>query len=170
MNIQKNKGYSIAEIIIYLAIFTAISIAVINSFIVIVGSFNTTRTYRDLLESGSVSMERISREIRQAQSVNLANSTFGSNPGVLELNTTDASGNVITISFHISNNALNIYQNGVLVGNLLGQNISANSLIFRHIVTTNGEAIKVELTLQDTNSKTNQSANFYDTIILRGSY
>lgn len=168
---QKKNGYSIVEILVYLAIFTALSILVINSFIVVLGSFSATRTNRDLLESGSTAMERISREIRQAESVDIVNSVFNSSPGALQLNSTDSSGAAMIMKFNVgTGGVLNMYKDGVLTGSLLGQNVSATSLIFRRIVTTNGEAIKIELTLQDTVGKLNKLENFYDTIILRGAY
>ncbi len=170
MNKNKQKGYSLVEMLIYLAIFTIMSIAVINSFIVIMSSFTTTRTNRDLLESGSTAMERMSREIRQAISVDVANSTLGTNSGLLQLNSTNNSGNVTVVKFNVLNGNLNLSQDGVLFDNLLGQNISTTNLIFRRIATTKGEAIKIELTLQDTKSKNLKTANFYNTIILRGGY
>lgn len=166
----KKNGYSLVEIIIYLAIFTTLSVLVINSFVIVLGSFNTTRSNRNLLESGSLAMERISREIRQASSVDIVNSTMGSNPGVLQLNNTNSGGAAMVMKFVVENGILNMYKDGVLVGNLLGQNILVDNLIFRHIATTNGEAVKIELTLEDSGSKISRVENFYDTIILRGAY
>lgn len=170
MKILKKKGYSLVEIIVYLAIFTTMSVVVINSFITILNSFKETRTNRDLLESGSTVMERISREIRQAKNIDVTNSTLSSSPGVLQLNSTDSVGTAQVIKFSITSGALNIYKDGTLTGNLLGQNITVTSLIFRRIVTTNGEAVKIEMTLQDNNSKSLKTINLYNTIILRGGY
>ena len=168
MKINKNKGYSLIEIVVYLAIFSALSVLVINSFIVILGSFNTTRANRDLLQSGSKTMERLSREIRQAESVDLVNSTLGSSPGVLQLNSRDSAGTAMTVRFAIASGNLNLYENGTLVDNLVTENISPTSLIFRRITTTNGDAVKIELTVQDTSSS--KTENFYNTVILRGTY
>lgn len=165
---QKQKGFSIVEIIIYLAIFTMVSILVINSFITVTKSFEITRTNRDLLESGINSMERLSREIRQANSIDLANSNLAG--GVLQLNSTDDLSNPLTIKFIKESFLLNLYQDSLLSGNLLGQNIEIDSLVFRRIVTTEGEAIKIEMTIHDSNSDINKSVNFYNTIILRGGY
>ena len=166
----KKNGYSLVEIIVYLAIFTTLSVLVINSFVIVLGAFNTTRSNRNLLESGSLAMERISREIRQASSVDIANSVMGSNPGVLQLNSTNSAGTTMIMKFVVGNGALNISKDGVLIGNLLGQNILVDNLIFRRITTTNGEAVKIELTLEDSGSKISRLENFYDTIILRGAY
>lgn len=171
MKDTKIKGYSIVEIMVYIAIFAFLSMVVINSFINVMSAFNNTRTYRDLSESGSIVMERISREIRQAKTINITNSVFNSTNGVLELNSTSSAGTSKVIKFMISGNALNIYQDGTLVGNLLKQNISPSSLLFRRITNTNSDAVKIEMTLIDTRNNTNPtSVNFYNTITLRGSY
>ena len=99
-------GFSIAEIIIYLAIFTMVSILVINSFITITKSFTTTHTNRDLLESGITSMERMSREIRQASSIDLAGSSLST--GILQLNSTDGASNPVVINFSKESLVLNL--------------------------------------------------------------
>jgi len=168
--IKKNKGFSLIEMIVYLAIFTGISVLVINSFIVISSSYATIRSNHDLLESASNSMERIGRDIRQASSVDTANSLLGVSNGSLQLNSTDSSGNPMTIRFTLTNGMINLYENGVLVNNLLGQNIRATNLTFRNIITTEGQAVKIEMTIQNQLSKQQQSINLYNTIILRDSY
>ncbi len=170
MKFSSQKGYSVVEILVYLAIFTAVSVLVINSYIVMMGSFSATRSNRDILESGSTIMERVSREIRQAKNIDVTNSTLNASAGALQLNTTDANNVARTAKVVLVNGVVNLYSDGVLVGALGGQNINTTSLIFRRIVTTNGEAVKIELTIQNTRGKINQTENFYDTIILRGSY
>ena len=67
-------------------------------------------------------------------------------------------------------NELEILKNGALFGNLLVQNISLNKLIFRRITTAHSEAVKIEIELQDTRSKTAKTESFYDTVVLRGGY
>lgn len=160
-------GFSIIEIIIYLAIFTIISVVVINSFIVVLSSFSNARTNQDLLNSGSISMDRISHEIRQAKNIDIVNSTLNSNSGVLRLNDMDGTSYV---QIEKNGNALDLYSNGVLVGNLLSQNIYLNKIIFNRISTANSEAVKIEMELQDSRSKTGKTETLYNTIILRGGY
>lgn len=166
INLKLNKAFSIIEIIIYLAIFAVISIVVINSFIIILSSFSTIRTNHDLLDSGSMAMERMSREIRQAKSIDIANGTSD----ILQLNSTDSSLNAVVIKFEKEGDALNIYEDGELVGNLLASNIVLNSISFDRISTTNSEAVKIKIILEDTKSKINRVENFYDTVVLRGGY
>lgn len=171
MKTQNKNGFSIVEVIIYLAIFTAISILVINSFIVILSSFNTTNMNRKILESGTVVMERISREIRQAKNIDIANSFLDINPGVLQLNSTDNEGSPITIKFKREDNGeLNLYKNDNLEGNLLGNNLSVTSLIFSRIAMTQSEAVRIRMTLEYSEGNNTKTENFYNTIILRDSY
>jgi hypothetical protein len=161
------RGYSIVEIIVYLAIFTAISILVINSFLVILSSFNKTNMNRKLLESGSIVMERVSREIRHANSIDIVNSALGANPGILQLNM--SAGGYMKFKEEI-NGELYLYNNSSTGNNLLGQNVSLTNLIFRRITTTESEAVKIEMTLQYSDGKNIKSENFYNTIVLRGGY
>lgn len=160
------SGFSVLEIIIYVSIFSLISIVVINSFIVTMSLFSVIRTNHDLLESGSISMDRISHEIRQAKSIDAANSTSE----ILQLNSTDISGTAVIVKFARENNTLNLYKDSTLVGGLLMQNVILNSISFDRISTANGEAVKIKMVIQDTRSRENKIENFYDTVVLRGKY
>jgi len=164
---KNKKGFGVMEVIIYLSLFTVISILVINSFIVILNSFSNMRTNTNLLDSGSMAMERISREVRSAKSIDLTNSTFESNTGTMRLNDTDGTS---YIDIGRNTNLLNLSKNGTLFGNLLAPNIIVTKFYLRYITTTKGSAIKIEMTLQDTKSKRNKTANFYNTVVLRGGY
>jgi type II secretory pathway pseudopilin PulG len=169
MNINRKNnifGFSIIEIIVYLAIFTALSVVVINSFIIILSSFSSIRTNQNLLDSGSVAMDRISREIRQAKNIDVANSITDT----LQLNSTDNSNNNIVIKFMKVNNALNLYKDGNLIGNLLAPNIILNSISFDRITTANSEGVKIKIILHDSRDKTNKTESYYDTVVLRGGY
>lgn len=170
-NIEKlNKGFSLVEIVVYIGIFSVISTAIITSSVVVISSFSRTRSTQNMIEASSVVMERLTREIRQGSSVDIGNSVLGSNPGVLQLNSIDSDGNNRVVKFVIENGALNIYQNGTLIDNLLGRNVSVGNLIFRKISTGTGEAVKIELNLNSSNVSSPLSVNFYDTVLMRGGY
>jgi Tfp pilus assembly protein PilW len=163
-------GYSIVEIIIYIAVFSVLVTVVMNSFIVLTSFYNQNRTHHDLLENGNSVMERLSREIRKANSVRTGTSTFGTSPGVLDLeNFVDVTTSTY-VKFGSNNGTLDLYINNTNIGNLLAPNIEVESLIFRKITTTNSTAIKIELTLKDTKDAKNLVEKFYSTIILRGGY
>lgn len=160
------KAFSLIEIVIYIAIFTVLSIVVINSFIIVLSSFSTIRTNHNLLNSGSIAMEKITREIRQADSIDIINSTSE----VLQLNSTDSSSNPIIVKFAKVGNAINMYRDDVLIGNLLTSKIIVDSISFIRTSNTKSEGEKINMVLKDTQSKGNRTESFYNTVILRGTY
>ncbi len=159
------SGYSIIEIIIYVSVFAVVSIIIANAFIVLVSFFNQSRTNHDLLQNGNTALERISTEIRIATAVK-GTSVLGTSPGVLELDSFDSNDNAQVIKFAVVSGALNIYKDDVLIGNMLGPNVTVTSLIFREVATTNSKVVKVEMTLKDSRDKTGLSESFSNIIVL----
>jgi hypothetical protein len=170
--IRKN-GYTITETIIYVALFIMLSFAVMNSLVTIIKLSVEIRSNRDFLDSGYTIMERVTREIRNATSVDTANSVFNTvaSPCVLQcvlsLNTTDGSGNARTVKFSIVGNSLKLTDAGVVIGNLNGQNISVTNLTFWQVGT---KAVRLSFTIQDTRHSLHPLQSFYDTVVLRGAY
>ncbi|MCC6323275.1 hypothetical protein IT400_00605 [Candidatus Nomurabacteria bacterium] len=164
-NVNLKSGYSIIEIIIYVAVFAIISIIVANAFVVLLSFFNQSRTNHDLLQNGNTALERMSHEIRIASAVK-GTSVFNTSPGTLELDSLDSGGTAQVIKFSVSNGALNISKDGTVIDNLLGDNIKVTSLIFRNVDTTNSKVVKIEMTLQDSRDKTASNENFYNIVVL----
>ena len=109
-------------------------------------------------------MERISREIKQADSINTISSTD------LKLNTKDEAGADKTVEFLLSGSDVQILENDVLTGNLNPESVSVSSLDFTEITTTKSKAVKIILTVSSENDLLNRNEVFYDTVVLRGSY
>ncbi len=167
---SKNRGTTLIEVLVYIVIFAFLTVTVMNALIVTTKSFAATRSNHYMLDAGNSAMERISREIRGALSVDNSNSTFNSSPGILQLNTLDSNGAAKTVKFSVASQVLQLTENGTLTGDLTSGNVNVTSLIFRSITTTSGSAVKVELTIQDAKNTSSPAQNFYDTIILRGGY
>lgn len=161
---SKTKGgYAILELLFYIAFFALLSIVIINAMITMSQSFRESETLAALTRSGSI-MERMSREIRQADSISLIT------PSSLKLNTTDSAGGPKTVEFLLSGTNVQLLENDVLTGNLNSPNITVSGLSFTEITTANGKAVKIVLTVQSVNDKYNRSVDFYNTVVLRGSY
>lgn len=166
---QKNKkGFSLIEIVIYIAIFSMVSLLVIKSLSLSMKSFAATRTNIILEEAGLNSIERISREIRASNSIDLVNSDLSN--GILKLNSLDASGAPMDVQISNDNGKLDLYEGGVLLGNLLGANVTLENLSFSPISTTHSQGLKVNISIKSNYGASDKQANFYDTLILRGSY
>lgn len=163
-------GFTLIEAIIYTALVVSLSVLLISMLSVMYRVFSESRADRDLLTSSYTAMERMTREIRTASSVDTGTSVFGSTPGTLKLNTTDSSGTSKTVQFALSSGAVAFTDNGTLSGNLTGTQVTVTSLIFRKITTTNGTAIRIEMILSANRSPSNKTITVYNTAALRGSY
>lgn len=166
INFKNQKGVSLIELIVYVALFVILSMAMVKSLVTMTGAFKTVQSNLRISNSASATLERMSREIALAESIDTTYSTFGTSPGALQF--TYTSSGTQTIRFVATNGVLQFYRGGTLVGNLTGPNVTVTSLIFNNITSTNGNAIKISMTLQDT--KTLKSESFYLTVKERGTY
>jgi type II secretory pathway pseudopilin PulG len=160
INLNKKNGYTLLETLFYISIFAILSIAVIDSLITMSRSFKETTTQAELMQGGDI-MEKISREIRQAQSIT---SITGSSD--LKITNTDGSQS----EFLLSNENVAFSENNVFVDNLNDSNIEVTSLIFTQVNTIQGEAVKISLSVESKDDLSNRTENFYDTVVLRGQY
>lgn len=164
------RGFTIIETLVYLSILALMLVAVVAVLLNMSRVYNTLTSNRTLNASAVASMERIVREIRQANSIDVANSIFNVNPGKLVLNTTDENGAVTTVEFSVSNGLLAIKQGGNTLGPLNLSSTTVDSLVFRQISTAVSDAVKVELVLTSSYLASSKTERFYSTAILRGSY
>jgi Tfp pilus assembly protein PilW len=164
------KGFSLVETIVYLTIFVAITVAIINSTVVLAKSYRNVGSIRAIENSAISSMERMTREIRDATSINNSLTTYNTNPGVLALNSTNDAGTVETLRFYVSGNKLLLDRNGVNIGQLSLSDANISSLIFRSIATSTVSGVKIEMTIDNGSTTPYITKNFYGTAILRSSY
>lgn len=162
------NGFTLVEMIIYIAFFTILSLLAMQATLAAMRSFYTLRLTQNINQSATVALERMSREIRNAYDIDETLSTLGSNPGRLTLKTEDALGANTTIEFYVSNGQMRVKESGVDKGSLLAKNTTVTNLIFRKVTTLNSRAIKIEMTLRDARGAEAREVKFYDTIVLRG--
>lgn len=166
-NIKRNKieagGYTLVELLFYVALFAVLSLTVINAMYTMTKAFRETSVQRELAGSSTI-MERIAREIRQASAINSISSTD------LKLDTTDDTGAIKKVEFLLSGTNLQLKENDVLTGNLNSPTISVTSVSFSQITTTKGVGIKITYSVKSNNDALGRTADFYDTVVLRGYY
>lgn len=163
-NKNKNKGYSLVETIIYVAMLTVLIGAIVYATMILFSVYKRTKTIRSVEVSAIDSMDRIIRDIRNATSVNAGASSFNSSSGILGL----ISG-ATTTRFYLNNQRIYVEENGSVLGALTASGANVTSLIFRYIQATSSVAVKVEMTITSS-STPDFSKNFYDTAVVRGSY
>jgi len=160
---KQRAGFSVIETIFYIAFFALLSLLVIQTLLTMTKSFKQTAIEGDFLRSLHI-MERISREIKQATSINTISSTD------LILNTKDSAGADKTIQFQLSGTNIRLVNNGAFTGNINSDDIVVTALSFTEVSTAVGDAVKVSLSVRSANDTTGRVETLYDTVTLRGMY
>lgn len=160
---RQNRGYTLVETLFYLLLFIVLALPVLNAIITMARAFRETTVQTELGEGGSI-MERLSRETRKASNLTLLSASD------LKLDTTDDAGVAKTVEFQLNGSNIRLLENNSLTGNLNTPNITVSSLTFTSITTPSGKAVKIYLVITSNNDKLARTAEFYDSIGLRGSY
>lgn len=164
-SIKNNEGYSLVEMVIYIALLAILMIVVVHAVLSIITSYRNIKAVRDLESTAILSMDRMTRTIRNGTRIDMANSTFGANPGILTIDT-----GTTTDKFYVSGGELQLDENGAYLGRLSLGDTTIKNLIFRLISTSTSEAVKIELEITSGTGSFSQDFKFYDTAIVRGSY
>lgn len=167
---NKKLGFTLIEMVIYSALLALISILTINAVLSMsraAGSFRESRNIGLAADSG---VERMVRDMRSAALINDAGSSFGANPGVLNIDIVDPDTSASsTVEFYLSGTTLTRRAGGV-TQILTAPTIEVTSLVFRKFTTAKSQAVRVEMTLRSGRGVSQKTENFYDTVVLRGSY
>lgn len=164
------RGFSIVEMLIYVFILSLMLVVIINTIGGLTASQRKIKATRAVELSSITTLERIVREIRNAVSVDVLNTSFGTNPGSLSLNSTDSDGNARTVKFVVDSGKLRVIENGVDQGPLVQSGVTINNLVFTSSSTPNSTAIKINMTISSGTSTAFRSEQFYGTAVLRGTY
>lgn len=167
---KKKSGFSLIEVVLYISLFSVISVLTMNALFATMKAFTDLRISRDINDSSVKMMERMTRDIKSATSVDLVNSTFNATPGRLTFSTINASGTPMTVEYFITGNALHVRENGVDRGSLLSSQTSISGVIFNYINTGPSIGIKIDLHVTASRGNVSDTDHFYDTVIMRGSY
>ena len=169
------KGFTLIEVLIYIAVLVVIITAVSAFFLWGIRSNSKTRVMRETLDNSTRAMEVLTREIKEAFSIYTETSTFDSNPGQLSLETTKylPTGESTTyIDFYLCNDQLCLKKESQDPVALTSDKVKVTNLVFSRVITNEIPSVQVNLTV-DYNDLTGQpeyqaSVNLTSTISLRG--
>ena len=159
-----NRGFTLVETIVYLFILALISVVIVTLLVNLVQAFYRFRAMERVAHSADLALERFSREVRRAISVN----SFNGN--LLVLNTTDTAGDPTTITFATSTTVMTVQEGSALAATTTDAGVTVSNLVFRNVSAALPPAVRLELTLTDPIVLPGRQFKFYDTVILRGSY
>ena len=158
------------ETILYMVILTFVMGVIVQMLISIGGMYRGIKVTRELESSGTIAMERMLREIRNASSVITGESFLGTNPGVLTITGIDENLNPYKIKFSVSLGVLQIAKDSEDPVALTSSSGIVSYLLFTHVATSTSEAIRIEMEVSGNSGPVPKSEKFYGFAILRGSY
>jgi hypothetical protein len=161
---RKKRGVTLIEMIIYTSILVAVSVFLVSSLLLLAEPFAILKISRDIHSSATISLERMSREIRSSDSVGVG-SVLNTHPGVLML----LDGEIVTV-FDLDNGSVRLTKDAVEVGSLTREGITVTNLVFDSLTNGTSDGIRIEVTIEGTNGKLTKSESFTTFVVMRGSY
>ncbi|MFA5651769.1 MAG: prepilin-type N-terminal cleavage/methylation domain-containing protein [Candidatus Paceibacterota bacterium] len=164
---NNNLGFTLVEMMIYVALMTIITLVVVQSLIVVLKSNRTSFAEINLRNAGYSAMESMLREIYASDSITTAS-------GILQMNQGTNIVKFATSTLSSASTTLYFYE-GVgtpvpTIGPLTSKSVLVKSLTFTKISTGKSYAVKIQMGLETTVNGITKSETFQSTAILRGSY
>lgn len=161
MKKKPQEGYSLLELVVYIAIFSMVAIIIIQSLLYSIRTYAVAQSYRRLQSDGELVLERLTRDIRNAEST--ATGTFGTTTSTLILDL-PLGGATAQSTYQISSGVLTATTNGSTVA-LTSNNVVVDSFTVHSVVSGSDQLVRIRITLR-TNGKVQTSSTFSNTIML----
>lgn len=163
-HIQKKKGFSLLETIVYVTILAVLLVVVVNTLLIVGRAYGTVSASRALNRSTVAALDRITHEIRQATSISGTGTVFGSDPSVVTL---DSAG--VQISIGVNNGVLQITEDGI-TQDITADDVTVTSFIAEQIITGRSDGVKMTIGMAAGEGNQSRSETFYISALLRGGY
>ncbi|MEK9209440.1 MAG: type II secretion system protein [Patescibacteria group bacterium] len=166
---KKNfPGFTLIEVLIYAAIFAVVSVLVLDVIFLMAKTTKQLKAGRDINSAAASIIERMTREIKLADGIDVSESSFDASPGKLVLNSIDfKTEESATIAFYLAGTNLMMQKDSLAAEALNSPKVKVSSLVFREVENSvQSKAVKIELEIKAL-SKTEK---FYNSAILRRSY
>jgi prepilin-type N-terminal cleavage/methylation domain-containing protein len=161
---KKEKGFSLVEMLVYMAVFLLIASALVITFL----SFDTTlirnKTERVLAQEARVGLEHMLLAIRHADSVDTVLSTLDTSPGELILEGDE------TIRFYLSGGILIMEVDGETLGPITSDAVTVEDITFNYQSSAATDVVRIELELSSVTKAASTTRTFNAGAILRGTY
>lgn len=167
---NSTKGFSLVEVVMYVSILITILLIVSNSTLLMARAYSGLKISRDINESAVNILERVVRETRVSQSVNISESIFDNDSGVLSVSSMNESDEIESVKFYVENGNLKMMRNLTDLGALNKSNVNVKKMIFRYSDGAVSDLVKIEMELEGMVGGKVKSEVFYDSVVLRGGY
>jgi type II secretory pathway pseudopilin PulG len=151
---NKNFGFTLVETLIYIAIMSIVLVSFITFILSISNSRNKAFVVQEVQANARIAMNIISQKIKTANDVNIGDSVFGADPGVLSLAMQDANKNPTIINLSQDNGILQIKEGTNDPIQVTSSDVQITNLVFSDFTNgTSKENIKIEISVDYKNQE-----------------
>lgn len=164
-NNLNNKGFTFIETIIYIAIIGTVVASFVAFSMSISNSRNKTYVVSEVQANARIAMDLITQKIRMSSGVNIASSTFDTDPGVLSLSMTSSTLDPTIIDLTLDNGLLQIKEGANDAVSLVSNNIKITNLVFKNFtVSSTRENIGIEMTVEYNSNSDDVNFNYLQSL------
>lgn len=161
----KNRGFSLIEVLVYISILTLVLSIIIGSLITMAQIQERVIAGKAVDRSAVVALDRLLREVRLSDSIDIANSVFDVSESVLSVEREDVSG---LLKFYVLNDVFYLEKEGETY-QLINKKVVVEDFFVNRVSSGESEAVRINLVLSYPYSDGSVEQSFYVTAILRGS-
>ena len=160
-----NKGFTLTELVVYIALLSLVVVAVVQIVFVILDANVRASAREEVLTNSIRAIDAIRKEVREAQVVYTPTSTFSTHPGQLSLvgTTNVPTGELVTYAdFFLSDDGrLCISREGVTHQCITSPRVRITDLQFVHLAPVGGpEAVQTFITLERESNRSEVQASY----------
>jgi Tfp pilus assembly protein FimT len=164
-----NKGFTLVETLVYIA-GLALLLAVLSTiFIYMYDWYRAVTIVPRVDQAGSTLVDRITRDLRTGESINLGQSALNTANGALSVTGTIDS-NQVTKRFSLSNGYLSYEENGSAPSNLSPNGMTVSRLYFTNVTSPESSAVKFDIDITYNTKQGSTTKTYGGFVILRQSY
>lgn len=168
--VLEKKGFSLIETVLYITLLAVVMVVIVQMLVYVGGIYRHIKLERELEVSGTVALESMLREIRNATDVSSGQSMLEASPGWITLSGVDEGGVPYTVKFDVSSGALRIAKDSETPAAITSESVSVSYLLFDYVSSSHSKAVRVELEVSGNSGGINKTERFYGFAVLRGSY
>ncbi|KKQ27667.1 MAG: hypothetical protein US42_C0007G0058 [Candidatus Magasanikbacteria bacterium GW2011_GWC2_37_14] len=148
MLVKNRQGFTLVETIIYVAIIGGVIATFISFSLNVSNARNKTYVQAETQANARVALNIITQKIQSATGVNISQSVFNTDPGVLFLVMSSSTLNPTVISLSEDNGKLQVKEGDSVTSTITTAQIQINNLVFTNFsVSSTRENIGVDLTV-----------------------
>ncbi|MCK5591231.1 MAG: prepilin-type N-terminal cleavage/methylation domain-containing protein [Candidatus Pacebacteria bacterium] len=144
-----NKGSTLVEILIYIAILGIVVSSFISFSVSISDSRGKVYVEQEVQANARVALNLITQKILSSNGLNVGTSVFDVDPGSLSLSMADGAKNPTIISLLVDDGQLQIQEGLGVAVPITSDEVRVTNLVFTNLTSTSDKAnIKIELTVE----------------------